>query len=350
MSPHHGRVLRRLTPPSRPPWLRWALGLVAAYGLAATLVLLAVAVLRGRTAVTYTAALFSFWWLLPAPGLLVLAAVLRSWRAVAAVAVPAVVCAVLQGPCLLNRLPGGESAHDLRVVTYNLTQTAPLDGLFALIEHQQPDVLLVQEVTDRSRRTLEQLSGYPYASFGPGTGPGEGDGDAVVSKLPITDVQPVTGLPEGARPTDLVTLDAGGRPLAVLSVHLASPCLGCLPDKEAVNPAGGTSEAARLRVAEARRYGEIAAGLIAQGRPVLLGGDLNSAPLNQPLGELRDAGLVDVHRAVGTWPALTRGPGPGVARVDVVLVSGLEPVRSVEGAAGPSTHSPMIADLAWPES
>jgi vancomycin resistance protein VanJ len=340
-------VLRRLLPPPRPHWLRWALGLAAAYGLLATLGLLAVGVLRDRTAVTYSAALVAFWWLLPAPALVVVAAVLRSWRVVATLVVPAVVCAVLQGPYLLNRLPGGEPDRDLRVVTYNLTQTAPLDGLYDLIEREQPDVLLLQEVTDRTRGTLASLPGYPYSNFGPFIGEYIADGDAVVSKLPITDVQPVTGLPEGARPTDLVTLDADGRQLAVLSLHLASPCIGCVSDKRAVNPAGGTGQAARLRVAEARRYADIAAGLVAEGQAVIVGGDLNSAPLNQPLGELLDAGLVDVHRAVGTWPALTRGPGPGVARVDVVLVSGLEPVRSVEGAAGPSTHSPMVADLAW---
>ncbi|MFQ1002143.1 endonuclease/exonuclease/phosphatase family protein [Modestobacter sp. SSW1-42] len=342
-------MLRRLTPPPRPRWLRWSLGVLASYGALATLVLLAVAVLRDRTALTYGAALASSWWLAPAPLLVVAAAALRSWPVVTAVAVPAVVCAVLQGPYLLNRLPGDEPERDLRVATYNLTQTAPLDGLYDLIAREQPDVLLLQEVTDRSRPALEVLPGYPYRSFGTFIGEHVRDGDAVVSRLPITDVAPVTGLPEGARPTDLVTLDVGGRALAVLSVHLASPCIGCLPDKEAVNPAGGTSEAARLRVTEARRYADVAAGLIAAGRPVVLGGDLNSAPLNQPLGELRDAGLVDVHRAVGTWPALTRGPGPGVARVDAVLVSGLVPVRSVEGAAGPSTHSPMIADLAWPD-
>ena len=342
-------MLRRLTPPPRPTWLRWGLGLVAAYGLAATLVLLAVGVLRDRTAVTYTAALLSFWWLLPAPALLLLAGALRSWRVVAAVAVPAVVCAVLQGPYLLNRLPGGEPDRDLRVATYNLTKTAPLDGLYALVEREQPDVLLLQEVTAESRPALAALSGYPYSHFGPMSTVYEPDGDAVVSKLPIAGVEPVTGLPEGARPSDVVTLDAGGREIDVLSVHLASPCIGCVAVREAVNPAGSTGEAARLRVAEARRYADVAAGLISGGRTVVLGGDLNSAPLNQPLGELTDAGLVDVHRAVGTWPALTRAPGPGVARVDAVLVSGLEPVRSVEGARGPSTHSPMVADLAWPQ-
>jgi len=194
-----------------------------------------------------------------------------------------VVCAVLQGPYLLDRLPGGEPARDLRVATYNLTQTAPLDGLHALIDREQPDVLL-QEVTDRSRAALATLPGYPCSTFGPVLGEHVADGDAVVPRLPITDVQPVAGLPEGARPTDLVTLDAGGRPLAVLSLHLASPCIGCLPAEEAANPAGSTGEAARLRVAEARRYADVAAGLVAEGRPVLLGGDLNSAPLTSRWG------------------------------------------------------------------
>ena len=91
-------MLRRLAPPARARPLRWALGLALAYGLLATLGLLAVAVLRDGTALTYSAALASFWLLLPAPALAVLAALLRSWRTVAAVAVPAVVCAVLQGP------------------------------------------------------------------------------------------------------------------------------------------------------------------------------------------------------------------------------------------------------------
>jgi endonuclease/exonuclease/phosphatase (EEP) superfamily protein YafD len=131
-------------------------------------------------------------------------------------------------------------------------------------------------------------------------------------------------------------------------VHLASPCIGCVDGGEGANPAGDTGEAARVRVTEARRYAEVVAELRADGRPVVLGGDLNSSPLNRPLRLLTGAGLVDVHRAVGRSPGLTRGPGPGVARVDVVLVDGLRPVRSTEGGQGASTHSPMVADLAWP--
>jgi endonuclease/exonuclease/phosphatase (EEP) superfamily protein YafD len=115
-----------------------------------------------------------------------------------------------------------------------------------------------------------------------------------------------------------------------------------------INPAGSTSEAARIRDAEARRYAEVVSGLIAAGQPVVLAGDLNSSPLNRPVHLLTGAGLTDVHQAVGTSPGLTRGPGPGVARVDVVLVAGLVPLRDAEGHRDASTHSPVIADLAWP--
>ncbi|WP_299953094.1 endonuclease/exonuclease/phosphatase family protein [uncultured Modestobacter sp.] len=331
-------------PRPRWPWRRLAAG----YGVAGTAVLLAVGVVGDRTAATYTAALFSAWWLAPAPALLVLAAVRRAWRVVAALLVPAVAVLVLQGPYLVNRFTGDDAAADLRVAAYNVTHGRPLDGLRALVEQERPDVVLLQEVTVARRAELRALADYPHLHLGPLTGGRLGDGDAVLSRHPIVGADRVTGLPAGARATDLVTLDVDGRELDVLSVHLASPCVGCTPAGGEANPAGGTGEAARTRVAEARRYAEVVAGLVDRGRPVVLGGDLNSSPLNRPLHVLTRAGLTDVHRAVGTWPALTRGPGPGVARVDAVLVSGLRPLSSREGDRGASTHSPMVADLAWP--
>ncbi|MGY2079011.1 endonuclease/exonuclease/phosphatase family protein [Modestobacter sp. SYSU DS0657] len=324
-------------------------GAALAYGVAATVVVLAVLVLGDRWAVTYTAALFSSWWLLPAPVLLVAGIARRSWPVVTAVVVPAVLWAWLQGPLLVNRVGGEDGPADLRVATYNVTAGAPLDGLATLVREQDPDVLLLQEVVDRRRPEVEALPGYPHRSFGRLAANGEdGDRDVVLSRYPIVDVRPVTGLPEGARPVDVVTLDVDGRELAVLSVHLASPCLGCGGGRREANPAGGTGAAARVRVAEAERLATVVAGLVAEGRPVVLGGDLNSSTLNEPLRVLTGAGLVDVHRAVGTRPQFTRGPGPGVARVDVVLVAGLRPVADAEGARGASTHSPVVADLAWP--
>lgn len=335
---------------SRRPLTTWSLRLLAAYGVTATLLLLAIAVFRDSWVLTYVAALLFFWWLVPAPLSLVLALVARGWVVALTVLAPTAVCVVLLGPYLVHDLPGTlpSGPADLRVATYNLSNGRPLDGLTELVRNQHPDVLLLQEVTNTHDELARLLPAYPAISAGTGVnGPGH-DGYAVASRFPIRSVTPVTGLPSGARPTDVVTLDVRGHEVAVISVHLASPCLDCAPG--APNPAGDTAQASRVRVAEARRYAEVAGDLVHPRRAVIVAGDLNASPLNQPLGELTATGLVDAQAAVGRSPGLTRGPGPGVARVDVVLVSGLEPVRAFDGSRGSSDHAPVIADLRWPSA
>jgi vancomycin resistance protein VanJ len=241
---------------------------------------------------------------------------------------------------------GADAAADFRVATFNLTNGRPVDSLARLVAAHEPDILLLQEVTSSREELAALVPDYPYASMGPGVrGPGN-DGYAILSRYPITAVRPVTDLPREARPADLVTVDIDGRQVTFLSIHLASPCIGCPADTS--YPGGGTASAARMRVAEAQRYAEVVTDALRNGETVVVGGDLNSSPLNRPLHEFTAVGLTDAQRDVGTRPGLTRGPGPGVARVDVVLVAGLTPVTVVEGSRGHSTHSPVIADLAWP--
>ena len=343
----------------RPWWRRWTRRLAPAYGVLATTALLLVLVLSDGHAVGYALGLFASWWLAPALVLVPLAAAARSWRTLAAVLIPAVAAAALFAPYALHRLDPPGTTPDLRVATFNTTNRHGARGLADLLREASPDVVALQEVTPAQRDAYAgAFPQYRYRSYAPtgtvrggtvdGTGAGAGDGDAVWSKHPVLSVEPVTGLPDGARPADVVTLDVQGRRLAVISVHLASPCLFCPPAKTALNPAGDTGNAARVRVAEARRFADVAQSLRAGGTAVVLGGDLNSAEFNEPLRELRSHGLVDVHRAVGTRPGLTRGASPGFARVDVVLVAGLEPVADAELGPGGSTHSPVVADLAWP--
>lgn len=317
------------------------------YGTAASLALLAIAVLGDSTPETYALALVAFWWLLPAVPLLGVAVARRRWRAAAALVAPALVAAGTWGPLLSPVRLSGEP--DLRVATYNATHGAGTDGVLALAGEHHPDVLLLQELTPRQMGALDrQLAGaYPYRSFGR-LDEQQRDGDAVLSRFPVTGVEPVTGLPAGARPADLVHLEVEGRPTSVLSVHLASPCLLCGPDADGNNPAGSTSQSAVVRVAEAQRYADLAAQRQERGDLVVVAGDINSSELNRPLRVLTGQGLVDVQTAAGHRPQLTRGPGPGLARVDVVLVAGLTPLRTWEGHRGPSTHSPVLADLALP--
>ena len=325
-----------------------ALWACTAYGLTATSTLVAIALIGDRTTLTYLAALIFFWWLFPAPVLLLWTIAVRSPAAVLATLVaPALLSVHVQGPFVLNALGGGpdDRPADLRVATFNLTNGRPMDSLATLVAEHRPDVLLLQEVNSSREQLAELVPDYPYASMGPGiNGPGN-DGYAVLSRHPVTGVQPVTGLPPNARPADLVTVTVDGRPLTLLSVHLASPCIGCPSDARV--PGGDTAEAARLRLAETRRYIEVLADVLADGTAVVVGGDLNSSPLNRPLHEFTALGLTDAWGQVGTSPGLTRGPGPGVARVDVVLVAGMDAQRVVKGSRGHSTHSPVIADLVW---
>ena len=326
--------------------LRLALAVaLGAYGAAATAALAVLSVLRDGTVLTYAAGLVSFWWLLPAPPLVVVAVLARTWRAALLLALPALVWLVAHGPPLL---PDRSGPVDLRVASFNIEPGRSVDHVEALADRERPDVLLLQEVSPRAREGLaRQLPDHPHAWYGPVARTEGAGGTAVLSAHPIVDVAPVTGLPDGARGTAVVTVDVGGRRLAVLPLHLASPCLGCSAESARANPAGDSASAARVRVAEAHRYAEVVRALVADGRAVVTGGDLNSAELNQPVPLLLGAGLVDVHRAVGTGPSLTRAPGPGLARIDAVLVSGLRPVATREGDAGRSTHSPVVADLAW---
>lgn len=337
--------------------------LATAYGLASTGLLVAVAVVGDGSALTYAAALGVFWWVLPALGLVPVAVVGRRWGTLASLLVPAVVAGALTGPYLLPGRGDGEvvgraeSGADLRVAAFNTSGTRGLDALDALVRRDAPDVLLLQEIGPSTREALaDRYPQYPHRSYGtafqdsPGAAGSvaRSGSDAVLSTVPLVSVEPVEGLPAGARPAEVVRLRTSQGEVAVVSLHLASPCLFCSRVEQEQNPAGGTASAARVRTAEARRFAELARALGADGTPVVLGGDLNSSDLNTPLGVLTGSGLVDVHRAVGTRPQLTRGSNPGYARVDVVLVRGLRPLADAERPAGGSDHSPVVADLAWP--
>jgi vancomycin resistance protein VanJ len=340
----------RSRPWRRRPLLKWVLRLFAVYGCLASLQLAAIAVMRDGWVETYAAALVFFWWLVPAPLLLVLAVVARGWRTLVTLLAPTVVIVYLIGPYLLHALPGvlPSDRADLRVATYNLSKGRPVDGLVQLVAEHRPDVLLLQENTRSHDELARLLPAYPDISAGTGVNSPGDDSYAIASRYPIRSVAAVTGLPAGARPTDLVTIDVRGTTVHLLSLHLASPCFACLSARQ--NPAGFPAQAAQVRVAEARRFADVVRDLVRRGDPVVVAGDLNASPLNQPLGELTDSGLVDAQAAVGTTPGLTRGAGPGIARVDAVLVSGLRPARAFEGGRGESDHAPVVADLAWPRS
>jgi endonuclease/exonuclease/phosphatase family metal-dependent hydrolase len=226
----------------------------------------------------------------------------------------------------------------VRVVAYNIRMGFGLDGRFdlagltAAIAAQRPDVVLLSEV-DRAwllnggHDTLALLAdrlAMPYR-FAPAADAVWGD--AVLTRLPVVYTATVrlraVGAPTGAQALGVV-LDADGAEVAVVSTHLQPP------------PDGGPVSQAREVAAFARGF--------AAGRPLVVGGDLNTQPGDAAFAAFTDAGLLDgfaTDRPLPTSPA-----NAPQEQIDHLLVS---PEISVTEVVAPRTeasdHLPVAATL-----
>ncbi|MEW2327154.1 endonuclease/exonuclease/phosphatase family protein [Micromonospora chersina] len=229
----------------------------------------------------------------------------------------------------------------VRLVAYNIRMGFGLDGRLDLdalaraVDGSRPDVVLLSEV-DRGwllnggHDTLALLAGrlrMPYV-FAPAADPVWGD--AVLSRFPVRagETRPLAahGAPTGAQALG-VTLDLAGRDLAVVATHLQPP-----PGQDPVAQA-------REVAAFATRY--------AAGRPLVLGGDLNTEPADPAFAEFTRAGLVDALAAAR--PLHTSPADDPRTQIDHVLVS---PGLTASGATAPRTtasdHLPVAVTIALP--
>jgi endonuclease/exonuclease/phosphatase (EEP) superfamily protein YafD len=288
----------------------------------------------------YVANLASIYWLAPALLALPVALFRRWWLPAAASLVPATIWLATFGPLFVPQKP--QTPSTLRVASYNISPHTDLDHVGRMVERTNPDVLLVQELLPGSRGDLvEQVSSLRFRLFS-AVNPRSagGGGTAVLSRYPIVDVQPVTGLPATSRPTDIVTIDGGDTLLNVVSLHLTSSCgVECLHDGV---PLTKMAQDSALREAETQQV------LAALPRgPAIVGGDLNSSTANMPRRLLMAGGLTDLHRAVGSGPGFTRvGAFRGALRVDWLFASAqVIPVREWTARRDGSDHRPVVADV-----
>jgi endonuclease/exonuclease/phosphatase family metal-dependent hydrolase len=252
------------------------------------------------------------------------------WAAVAGVAALLLVDGGRWGPVD----PPADPAGELRVVAYNVRMGFGLDGRFdpdalaAVVAGQRPDVVLLSEV-DRGwllngghddLAVLARRLGLPTL-FAPAAD--SVWGDALLTRLPVvsarTVVLPAVGAPTGAQALGAV-LRVGSREVAVVSTHLQPP------------PDGGPVE-------QARSVGALARELGTGGRPVVVGGDLNTEPADPAFRVLLDAGLTDALAAARPLPS-SPADDP-VREIDHVLVT---PGITAAGAVAPrSTASDHLA-------
>ncbi|MEW2398138.1 endonuclease/exonuclease/phosphatase family protein [Streptomyces sp. NPDC046862] len=252
------------------------------------------------------------WFGLFVPVLLVVALWRRSASAVVALLLPVTVWLNLFGGLLSEKSHPGS---DHTVVSHNVGADNPDPvGTARDLTASGADLLALEELTPQARGTYEKelAKAYPYHTVLGTVG--------LWSRLPLSDTEPVdTGMDYG--------------PLAVYVAHLGSA---------RVNPREGFSTAQRDRGAQA--LGKAVAA--EQNERVVLLGDLNGT-----MDDRAFAGLTSQMRsaqdAAGdgfgfSWPA--KFP---VARIDQVLVRGVEPESSWALSATGSDHLPVAAEISW---
>ncbi|MFD3932301.1 endonuclease/exonuclease/phosphatase family protein [Streptomyces sp. NPDC058614] len=260
------------------------------------------------------------WFALAIPVLLVLAFVRKSATAVIAVLLPAIVWLNLFGGLLTDK---NGSGGNLTVATHNVNADNPdPSGTAADVAASGADVVALEELTATAVPTYEKAlaSTYKYHSVQGTVG--------LWSKYPLTGVEPVDiklGWTRAMRAT--VTTPEG--PIAVYVAHL--------PSVRVKLEAGFT---ARQRDKSADALGEaIADDPLKQ---VVLLGDLNGTMNDRALNAVT-AQMRSTQGAAGSgfgfsWPASFP-----MARIDQIMVKGIEPVTSWTLPETGSDHLPIAA-------
>ena len=227
-------------------------------------------------------------------------------------------------------LPSTGGPPAFTVATWNMEWDVPggpdaIEGLAA----QDADVIAVQELTPEQAAAMEASSAvtdrYPFRRLEPGS---TRTGIGLLSRFPLSDIAVETD-PPSIRAT--VSGDGSRDRITVLTAHPFSPRIRTRGPGPIDVPVGYDVSDRDRRIAEIRTRVDAAAAL---GAPVVLIGDLNTAPTEAADRDLT-TGLLDAHVEIGEGPGWTWRPGligpipAGVLRIDRILSTpDLVPVES----------------------
>ncbi|WP_405084238.1 endonuclease/exonuclease/phosphatase family protein [Microbispora sp. NBC_01389] len=254
--------------------------------------------------------------------------------------------ALLTGLVTWQPLPAERpiAGNEFTLVAYNIRMgfglggRLDLDRIAAWAATRRPDVVLLSEVDrgwllngghDDLARIARGL-GMRY-HFAPAA-----DrlwGDALLTNLPVTEIGSTRlnrhGYPTGAQAQSIV-LEVGDHEVGIVNTHLQEP-RGQAPEVAAI--------ARRLAAAA------LPPGVgVADPRPVIVAGDLNTTPSDPQMRALEAAGLSDPLRALGDPP--TSPADAPVRRIDHVLISkGLTAVAADVPRVPFSDHLPVVVRL-----
>lgn len=264
-------------------------------------------------------------WLLPAPIVLLWTAARR--RGVGAALLGTLLAA--WGAGLLHTRP--QSAGTLRVLTYNVARgtLGHAGTLAATLRRADADIILLQEANFVRPGDLgvirAALPDYRVVQAHEVT---------TLTRLPVQS-SAWFDLPANNRDVLLTRLLWQGRTLNVVNAHLGTVTVSSLLE----------GDLARLQRTRTARLGQVRVleRIAAQaGRPLLLGGDLNTPPRGQLYRRLQAAFGPDAHDLAGRGPGWTF-PGLGV-RIDHTLALGLTPTHTQVLNVPGSDHLPLLAE------
>ncbi|WBB64705.1 endonuclease/exonuclease/phosphatase family protein [Streptomyces sp. WMMC500] len=264
------------------------------------------------------------WFGLPVFPLLAGALWRRSASAVVALVLPVTVWLSLFGGLLADKSRPGA---DLTVASHNVGAANPDPaGTARDLAASGADLLALQEVTPTAQPlyAAELAKTYPYHTTLGTVG--------LWSRLPLSDTRPVDIAMQPSRALRTTVATERG-PLAVYVAHLGSVRM---------NPRAGLSTAQRDDGAQ-----RLAAAVAAEpnDRVVVLGdlnGTVDDRAFDDLTGQVRSAQEEAGNGFGFSWPA-----GFPVARIDQILVRGLEPRSSWVLPATGSDHLPVAAGVAW---
>ena len=251
-----------------------------------------------------------------------------------------------------NLPPDATGTRTVRVMTYNIKSYRAVfrhGGFVPLnneIEQHQPDLLVMQDAREVSRRgdlpygmrdVLPKHKLYAYGQY------------AVASRFPIS----------GCAPADMsyrdekheyvrCTVDIDGTRVDLVTAHLLTPREGLNATRE--DRLGGLDDWNANFANRMVQADHIVGALAPLKRPTIVAGDLNAPEHSAVVQTFLGIGLRDAFSAGGIGWGFTHGhslkPGLSFLRIDHILVSPEIGVREAwVGWRGGSEHRPVVADL-----
>lgn len=230
-------------------------------------------------------------------------------------------------------LPGKNSTRNIstfpfKIMTANIEyKNTSYDKLLESVKTANPDILILQELTDLWRQNVKGLeNNYTYFQTEARKG---GSGLAIFSRFPIQDLE-VLDLDESGRASIFCKIRLGERLLSLLTIHPSTP----MNEIQFLSRNKHFAEAAKIMKAAAE--------------PKLLIGDMNTTMWSPYFSQLAaDSGLRDVRIGKGlltSWVSFF--PAPFRIAIDHCLISETIELEDVSiGDFTGSDHLPLIVDL-----